>query len=138
MAHMEKITTEIRYEGGKTTALFETHPPIDLVGLSKVKEIPEAWSAPHLLVAATEGCFFLTVLALAKKMHINIQSYSSTAEGTLTSADGKHEEIGEIIIRPTFHLENEADRLRLKLLVEKSEEYCYVTRSLKTKVRVEI
>jgi organic hydroperoxide reductase OsmC/OhrA len=138
MANAEKLMTELRYEGGKTISLFESHPPIDVVGMSKVSQIPEAWSAPHLFVASVESCFLLTMLAIAEKMHIGIRSYASTAEGVLVSADGKHHVIGEIIIRPNFHLVNEADRLRLKLLAQKAEEYCLVANSLKTKVTVEM
>jgi len=138
MTNAEKLMTELRYEGGKAVSLFESHPPIDVVGMSKVSQIPEAWSPPHLLVASVESCFLLTMLSIAEKMHIRIRSYASTAEGTLVSPDGKHHEISEIVIRPTFHLEDEADRLRLKLLVQKAEEYCLVAKSLKTKIKVEV
>lgn len=133
-----KFMTELRYEGGKVVSLFESHPPIDVVGLSKVSEIPEAWSPEHLLASAVESCFLITLLSLAEKMKIGIKSYASIAEGVISSADGKHHEIGEITIKPTFHLENEEDRPRLKLLVQKAEEYCPVKNSIKAKVKVEI
>lgn len=138
MADAEKIMTELRYEGGKTVSLFENHPPIDVVGGSKVSKIPEAWSPAHLLMAAAESCFFLTALAIAEKMHLPIKSYSSIAEGTMFADDGKHYEITEIVIKPTFHLKNDSDRPRLKLLVEKAMQYCVVEKSLKAKVKVEI
>ena len=134
----EKFMTELRYEGGKIVSLFESHPPIDVVGLSKTKDIPEAWSPEHLLMSAAESCFFITIRAIAEKMKIGIKSYASTAEGIMSAPDGKHHEVTEIVIRPAIHLENEADRLRLNLLIQKSEEYCVITKSLKTKVRVEI
>jgi len=134
----EKCMTELRYEGGKVVSLFESHPPIDVAGLSKVSEIPEAWSPVHLLASAVESCFLVTLLSIAEKMKIGIKSYASTAECVITAPDGKHHEVTEIILRPTFHLEDDADRLRLKLLVQKSEEYCPVKNSLKTKVRIEI
>lgn len=138
MAGEEKFMTELRYEGGKVISLFESHPPIDVVGMSKAKDIPEAWSPPHLLLSAVESCFLITLLSIAEKMKIGIKSYASTAEGIIAAVDGKHHEISEIILRPTFHLENEADRLRLKLLVQKAEEHCVVRNSLKAKVRIEV
>ncbi len=134
----EKITTELRFEGGKIVSFFGNHSPIDIMGFSKVMSVPEAWSPPHLLVAAVESCVLLTTLMIAEKMHIRIKSYSSTAEGLMSSDDGKHYEISEIILRPTFHLENEQDRSRLNLLVKKAQEYCLVSNSLKTKVKIEI
>lgn len=133
-----KFMTELRYEGGKTTSLFESHPPIDVDGMSKVSNIPEAWSPPHMLLAAVESCFLITLLSIAEKMKIGIKSYASTAEGVVTAPDGKHSEVGEITIRPTFHLENDEDRPRLKLLAQKAEEYCLVRNSIRTKVRIEI
>lgn len=133
-----KFMTELRYEGGKTVSLFESHPPIDVVGMSKTKDIPEAWSPPHMLLAAVESCFLITLISIAEKMKIGIKSYASTAEGVVASPDGKHSEISEIVLKPTFHLENDEDRPRLKLLAQKAEEYCLVRNSLKTKVKVEI
>jgi uncharacterized OsmC-like protein len=138
MADNEKIMTELRYEGGKTVSFFENHPPIDVVGSSKVSGIPEAWSPPHLLLAAVESCFLLTALIIAEKMRLTIKSYSSIAEGTITAGDGKHYEITEIIIKPVFHLENDSDRPRLRLLAEKALQYCVVENSLKAKVKVEM
>lgn len=134
----DRIMTELRHEGGKTVSLFENHPAIDVVGGSKVSEIPEAWSPAHLLLAAAESCFLLTTLAIAEKMRLPIKSYSSIAEGTMFADDGKHYEITEIVIKPTFNLENDSDRPRLKLLIEKAKEYCVVENSLKAKVKVEI
>jgi uncharacterized OsmC-like protein len=133
-----KFMTELRYEGGKVTSLFESHPPIDVDGMSRVVEIPEAWDPPHLLTAAVESCFLITLLSLAEKMKIRIKSYASTAEGVIAAPDGKHSVVSEITIRPTFHLENDEDRPRLKLLVQKAEEYCLVRQSLKTSVKIEI
>ena len=133
-----KFMTELRYEGGKATSLFESHPPIDVDGMSRTAEIPEAWDPPHMLLAAVESCFLLTLLSIAEKMKISIKSYASTAEGVIAAPDGKHSEVAEIVLRPAFHLENDADRPRLKLLVQKAEEYCLVRNSVKSKVRVEI
>ena len=134
----DKFMTELSYEAGKIVSLFESHPPIDVAGMSKAKEIPEAWSPPHMLLAAVESCFLVTLLSIAEKMKIAIKSYASTAEGVIGAPDGKHHEVSEITIRPTFHLENEEDRPRLKLLVQKSEEYCLVRQSLKTKVKIDL
>ena len=138
MAEEQVLITETRYEAEKSQSFFENHPPIDLATISQVKEIPEAWSPPHLFIASVESCFLLTMLEIAKKMHINIISYSSTAEGLVVKEDGKHKEVKEITIRPSFHLEKESDRLRLKMLSEKAEEYCMVSRSIKTKIKVEM
>lgn len=133
----KKIMTELRHEGEKTVSLFESRPPIDIAGLSKMSETSTTWSPPHLFVASVEACFLLTAFSIAEKMRIKIKSYSSTAEGVISSGDGNHHEISEITIRPVFHLEDEKDIPRLKTLAQKAEQYCLVGRSVRTKVNVE-
>nr|HPQ81139.1 OsmC family protein [bacterium] len=102
-----KIITGMRHDGGKTKCVLSGHADLYAAGLGEIDAHPEAWSAPHMLVAAAESCFYLTLVAVAEKMRVEIESYSSTAEGLLTSADGKHKEISEITIRPSIKLKDE-------------------------------
>ncbi len=132
-----KVSTGMKHEGGRTKCVFSGHADLDVAGMSEIDGHPEAWSPPHMLVASIESCFFLTLAAVAEKMRIEIESYSSTAEGKLTSADGKHKEVSEVVIRPTIRLKDEANRAKLPQLFSRAEEYCYVARSVKTKVRIE-
>lgn len=137
MSDAIKIQTGMKHEGGRTKCTFSGHADLTVEGMTGIEEHPEAWSPPHLLVAATESCFFLTLLAVAEKMRIGIESYVSTAEGALTSTDGKHKEVSEIVIRPTIAFANEADRAKLPQIYKVAEEHCYVARSLQTKIRIE-
>jgi organic hydroperoxide reductase OsmC/OhrA len=137
MADATTITTEMRFDGNQSESFFDSHPSIALEGLSGIAGSNEAWSPPHLFVAAVESCFFLTMLPIAEKMHIRIATYASTAEGHLTRPDGKHTEVAEIVIRPKVSLVDEADRAKLGQLMKLAEEYCLVARSLKTALRIE-
>ena len=137
MSDAIRIQTGMKHEGGRTKCTFSGHADLTVAGMTGIEDHPDAWSPPHLLVAATESCFFLFAIAVAEKMRIGIESYSSTAEGLLTSADGKHKEVSEIVIRPTVRLANEADRPRLPQLFKMAEEHCYVARSLSAKIRIE-
>ncbi|MFH1874739.1 MAG: OsmC family protein [Pseudomonadota bacterium] len=132
------ISTELRYEAGKTTSLFENRPPVDLVGLKNFEDHPQEWTPPHLFLASIESCFLLTLLSIAEKMRIKIKSFSSTIEGKVSSADGKHQQVTEIVIRPSVKTESETDHVKIKMLCEKAEEYCLVARTLNTKVKIEI
>ncbi len=132
------ITTELRYEAGKTTSMFENRPPIDLVGMTNFKEHPQEWTPPHLFLASIESCFLLTMLSIAEKMRIKIKSYSSTIEGQVLSQDGKHQQVTNIVIRPAIKTENDTDKDKIKTLCEKAEQYCLVARTLNTQVKVEI
>ena len=131
------ITTKMHYDGTQAESFFDGHPSIALAGMTTIAQSTEAWSPPHLLVAAVESCFFATMQAVAAKMHVAIASYNSHATATITSADGKHHEVGEIVIRPKVLLADDADRSKLPQLMKLAEEYCLVARSLTTKLRIE-
>ena len=137
MSDAIRIQTGMKHEGGRTKCTYSGHADLTVAGMHGIEDHPDAWSPPHLLVAAMESCFFLTLSAIAEKMRIGIESYASTAEGMLTSADGKHKEVSEIVIRPTIKLKDEADRAKLPQLFKISEENCYVVRSLKATIRIE-
>ncbi len=132
------VKTEMKFEDGKTRAIFQGHPDINMAGLMAVDQAADAWSPPHLLVSAVESCLFLTMASVAEKMRIKIIRYSSTAEGILFSPDGTHKEFREIVVRPRIELANESDRSKIPQLVKIAEEHCYVARSLKTPMRIEL
>lgn len=133
-----KVSTEMRYEGGVATSLFSGHPPVEMAGLMVIEKKPKAWDPPHMLVAATESCFFLTFTHIAAKMRAEIAEYSSEAYGIFGSPDGEHHEFSEIVIKPKIRLKGGVDAQRLAKLVKMAEEHCPVARSLKIPVRVEI
>lgn len=137
MAEKSILKTTFNFEGKGGISNFSGHPDVMFVGSKNIATSPEAWTPPAILLAATESCFFLTMQALAEKMHIGIKGYTSEAEGVLDSPDGKHTEFTGIIIRPKVELIEESDRSKLPGLFEKAETYCYVARSLKCPVKIE-
>jgi len=130
-----KTTFSSGSKGGASN--FAGHPDVMFVSSRDIATSPEAWTPPAMLLAATESCFYLTMQALAEKMHIGIKGYTSEAEGVLDSADGKHTEFTGITIRPKVELMEESDRSKLAGLFEKAEQYCYVARSLKCPLKIE-
>lgn len=138
MAEKSVLKTTFNFEGKGGISNFPGHPEVMFVSSKEIATSPEAWTPPAILLAATESCFFLTMQALAEKMHIGIKGYSSEAEGVLDSPDGKHTEFTGITIRPKVELIDEADRSKLSGLFEKAETYCYVARSLKCPVKIEV
>ena len=130
------LKTSMQFSGSATSCSVEGHTPVCVAGLSAMTD--SSWSPPHMLVAAAETCFFLTLQYVAEKMHLRLLSYSSSAEGVLAAPDGKHTEIAEIIIRPKIEIEGGADMAKLERLTKSAEEYCLVARSLKSKVKIEI
>ena len=116
---------------------FEGHPDIKVVGAMDIANTADAWSPPMMLLAATESCFFLTLQAIAERMRVEIKSYSSEAEGLLSSPDGKHTQFTEITIRPKLEVKDDAHEAKIPSLFKKAEEYCYVARSLNVEIKIE-
>lgn len=137
MAHEMRIQTQTIVENGGATARFEGHPDIALAGMGAISESPQAWSPPHLLLAAAESCIYLTMKAAAEKMRVQIASYASSAEGVLGSPDGRHTEFTAITVRVAMRMADPAQEARVEQLLKVAEEHCYVGRSLKVPVRIE-
>ncbi len=89
----------------------------------------------HLFVAAAEICLANTFLFFADKARLNIQSYSSTAEGVLEQAPEGGFRFGEIVIRPVIRAA--ADSARVDQMMDRAHRYCLVSRSMSCPVRVE-
>ncbi len=138
MGESVSINTSLVYENGQTKSLFEGHPDIQTENLMRIKENPQAWTPPNLFIASVESCFFLTLMGTAKKMRVDIVNYSSTAEGVISSDDGTHKQFSQIIIKPKIKIADESQREKLPKLCELAEEYCYVVRSIKTPVKLDL
>ena len=96
----------------------------------------DAWSPEHLLMAAVESCFLLTLRAVARASKLDFDSLDLTGEGTLDRKDGATR-FTEIVLRPRLKLPAGADRDKAIRILEKSEKACLISASLSTPVRLE-
>ncbi len=131
------IRTKFRPEGDDGLCSLEGHPDLPVGSTDRSIEDGRLWSPTAMLLAATESCFFLTLKNVAKKMRIEIKSFSSEATGTLSFEDGKHGEFTEIKIKPKLELADESNADKIPTLYRIAEDYCYVARSLKAQITVE-
>ncbi len=97
---------------------------------------PGIWSPEHLFVSAAEVCVMTTFLAIAENSKLAFVSYSSEAEGTVEKTDHGYEVTG-IVIRARVVIREEAARDRATRIVQKAEENCLISRSMKARVTVE-
>jgi organic hydroperoxide reductase OsmC/OhrA len=98
---------------------------------------PGTWSPEHLFVAAAEACLMTTFLAIAENSKLQFVSYSSEAEGTLEkNAEGMM--ITEILLKAKVVIRDAAVADRARRIVEKAEQACLISRSMKTKIRLEV
>jgi peroxiredoxin-like protein len=97
---------------------------------------PGIWSPEHLFVAAAEVCLMTTFLAIAESSKLEYTEYSSQAEGTLEKTDQGYM-VTEIVIRPRLVIRDSAALDRARRIMEKAEQHCLISKSMKTRVRVE-
>ena len=97
---------------------------------------PGIWSPEHLFVAAAEACLMTTFLAIAGNSKLAFKEYSSSAEGLLEkTAEGFR--ITKIHLRPRLVITDAAAADRAKRILERSEQLCLISKSMKTEIILE-
>ncbi len=97
------------------------------------KGVPGIWSPEHLFVAAVNGCFMTTFLAVAENSKLEFTHFECNAIGTLDRVDGKFC-ITEITLSPILTIKEETFRDKGMRVMEMSEKACLITNSIKSKV----
>jgi peroxiredoxin-like protein len=95
------------------------------------------WSPEHLFVAAVSGCLMTTFLAIAENSTLEFESFSCQAKGKLEKIDDKLV-MSEILLKPSVVIHNETYRNKAMRILKKAEDACLITRSIKSKITMEI
>jgi len=113
--------------GALPTAIEVATPPEFNKGIAGI------WSPEHLLVAAVNGCFMTTFLAIAENSKLEYTAFSANAVGKLEDVEGKYV-ISEITLTPVLTILKEKDRERADRVLLKSEAACLISNSIKSKI----
>jgi peroxiredoxin-like protein len=100
------------------------------------KGVSGIWSPEHLLVGALSSCLMTTFLAIAENSNLPFSSFECDAEGKLEKVDGKLM-ISEVTLKPKVIILQEKDRERALRIVEKAENACLISNSVKSKINLE-
>ena len=95
------------------------------------------WTPEHLFVASINTCFMLTFLAIAENSKLPLVSFTSTAKGKLEKVAGSGYEITEIVVKPRIVIASIEDLGRMPRVLEKAKENCFISKSIKSTVRLE-
>ena len=136
MDNVHFYNTDIKWEQGRrgtlTSPVLST--PITVATPPEFsKGEPNVWSPEHLYVAAANGCLMTTFLAIAENSRLDFISFNSTATAKLEKVDNMFM-ISEIELKPKVILRNEKDRERALRIIEKSEQACLISNSMKSKI----
>ncbi|MDR9417854.1 OsmC family protein [Gracilimonas sp.] len=94
------------------------------------------WSPEHLFIASVSSCFMTTFGAIAEYSKLKYEDLSVPATGTMSNKSGKFV-MSEIILRPKLVIMDENQKDKALRILQKAEEACLITRSIKTDVKLE-
>jgi len=130
--------TEGEWQGGRDLQISGAGLPAIVAGAPpEFKGRTGVWAPEHLLVAALNSCYMLTLLAVAEVSKIAVVNFSSSAQGKLEKIAGGNYQVTEIIVRPRIVIASANDLARMPRVFEKAKENCFVSNSLKSAVKIE-
>lgn len=94
------------------------------------------WSPEHLFTASVVSCFFTSFEAIAEYSKFEYVDLQVESTGVLDKVDGKLV-MDKVILKPVLTVQDESDRKKGMRLLEKAEQICLITRSVKTDVHLE-
>ena len=91
------------------------------------------WSPEHLFTSAVASCLMTTFLSIAENSKLEFTAFSCKSHGKLEQIEGKFL-MTEVILEPTVTIANESDREKADRVLQKSEQHCLISNSIKSKV----
>jgi peroxiredoxin-like protein len=91
------------------------------------------WSPEHLFVAAINGCFMTTFLAIAENSKLDYKHFMCKAVGKLEMVDGRYV-MSEVRLMPIVVIANEDATERTMKVLRKAEASCLISNSVKSKI----
>lgn len=100
------------------------------------KGMSEIWTPEHLFVAAVNTCLMTTFLAIAENSNLEFISFTCKSIGTLDKVDGRFQ-VSEITLKPELTIPEGTNEERAIRIIEKSEQHCLISNSIKTIITLE-
>jgi len=120
---------DVELESGSLPALV-TASPAEFGGPG------DRWSPETLCVSAVADCFVLTFRAIARASKLPWSSLRCDAEGTLDRVE-RVTQFTSFLVRATLQVPPGTDETRARQLLERTEQTCLITQSLKGPSRLE-
>lgn len=91
------------------------------------------WSPEHLFVASVSSCFMTSFSAVAHYSKLEYKGLRIESSGIMSKVDGKFV-MSKIVLKPVLTIEDETKEKKAYRLLEKAEQICLITRSIKSDV----
>ncbi|MDD5454145.1 MAG: OsmC family protein [Candidatus Ratteibacteria bacterium] len=128
-------TTLIWAEDKRGRLSCPNKPQIEISTPPEFKGHGGHWSPEELFLCSINSCIMTTFIYFAEKLSLVFLSYKSEIEGEVTFEDGKLL-FPSVTVRPVIEIKNGTDKEKAKQAIEKSEEYCLISSSVKSKIIV--
>jgi len=120
---------EVRLESDRLPTLASA-PPAEFGGPG------DCWSPESLCVGAVADCFVLTFRAIARASKLPWTSLRCNAEGTLDRIE-RVTQFTSFLLRATLQVPPGTDQARARQLLERAEQTCLISQSLKATSHLE-
>jgi len=110
-------------------------PDLEIATPPEFKGHKGYWSPEDLFIAAVNSCIMTTFLYYAQKNNLKILDYRSNAQGIVEMQEGKLIFTG-IAVNPEVVIGFEEDYNKVKEFIEKAENSCLISNSVKSKISV--
>ncbi|HET53687.1 MAG TPA: OsmC family peroxiredoxin [Ignavibacteria bacterium] len=139
MENVHYYNTTVKWTEGRKGELIEpTMPTIEVATPPEFpKGVPSTWTSEHLYVASANICLMTTFLAIAENSKLNFKSFECDGVGKLEKVDGRFM-ISEIVLKPKVIVTEEKDIERAERIIEKAENHCLISNSMKTEIKLEM
>ncbi|MCZ7602532.1 MAG: OsmC family protein [Melioribacteraceae bacterium] len=139
MDNVHYYNTTVKWTEGRKGELIEpTMPTIEVATPPEFpKGVPNTWSPEHLYVASANICLMTTFLAIAENSKLDFKSFECDGVGKMEKVDGRFM-ISEIVLKPKVVVTHEKDIERAQRIVEKAENHCLISNSMKTEIKLEM
>lgn len=136
MSHHYSVTATVQPDGlvdlnADGLEKIVSGPPLEFGGSG------QQWSPEDLLVGAVADCFVLSFKAIATASRFDWTDLNCGVTGTLDKVE-RAMQFTEINIKATLKIPADADVDRARRLLEKAEQTCFITNSLKAEPVLEI
>ena len=100
------------------------------------KGVEGIWSPEHLFTAAVNSCLMTTFLSIAENSKLEFTQFSCSANGKLEQVEGKFL-MTEVTLKPVLTLKNISDKEKAERILQKSENACLISNSIKSTIHFE-
>lgn len=136
MSEEHKYNVDLSWKEGRIGTLrspelneeIEVATPPDFEG-----GVEGIWSPEHLFLSSVSSCFMTTFVAIAEYSKLSFEDLQVKATAELGKVDGKFE-VTQITLKPELLISEEKFTDKARRIMEKAEQACLITRSIKTKI----